>query len=130
MKNLLLLLLLTACTPDMATLTLVNNEVNSYKYTSERKNVWKTPEQFYKDKGGDCEDFAIAKCASLKERGIRSVVVVGYDKITYEQHAVLVVGDYVLDNNKKDVYAIEDFETKYFILAQIKNCMGEQWATQ
>ena len=122
MRLALILLLCTSCTVDKAMLADVNTEVNAYKYQREQGDIWKTPEQFYKDNGGDCEDFAIAKCAALKERGIRSNIVVGYDKITYEQHAVLVVGNMVLDNKEKHVYALEDFKSKYFILAQIKDC--------
>lgn len=30
-----------------------------YKYISEKKDVWKSPDEFSNDGGGDCEDYAI-----------------------------------------------------------------------
>lgn len=95
MKYLFLIFLLSGCAPSLQD---VNNKVNSYKYIPEAKgqDIWKSPEQFYADGGGDCEDAAVAKMALLPD--YESYVVVGYLP-DGQAHAVLLVGgEYVLDN--------------------------------
>jgi predicted transglutaminase-like cysteine proteinase len=87
----------------------VNNLINSQKYIIDNKNwgksdYWATPVEFF-SKGGDCEDFAIAKYTSLRALGVpeeRLRVAIVHDKIKDIPHAVLIVytdqGAVMLDN--------------------------------
>lgn len=94
----------------------VNNLVNRVTYISDNKNwgksdYWATPAEFFA-RGGDCEDFAIAKYASLRALGVpedRLRVTILKDLEKGIPHAVLVVytdaGPMVLDNQIKSVRA-------------------------
>lgn len=76
----------------------VNDFINTVPYVSDKKNYdmndkWVGPDVFFV-KGGDCEDFAIAKFASLRRLGFhpdRLRVVLLEDTTRNIQHAVLVV---------------------------------------
>ncbi len=77
------------------------------------------PEEFF-DRGGDCEDYAIAKYISLRALGIpaeRLRVVVVYDRKIREDHAILVItapdGIKVLDSNRKRVIDWEESSKRY-----------------
>lgn len=55
---------------------IINREVNKYKYQEDIKlykqnDHWATPKEFIKNKGGDCEDFAIMKYSLLKQMGYK-----------------------------------------------------------
>lgn len=92
----------------------VNDMVNRVRYVSDSRNwgksdYWETPTEFF-SKGGDCEDFAIAKYASLRVLGVpdehmRLVVVKDLQKNI--PHAILIVytesGPMVLDNQIKQM---------------------------
>jgi predicted transglutaminase-like cysteine proteinase len=90
----------------------VNEYVNQFRYIEDKDNFgksdyWATPAEFFA-RGGDCEDFAIAKYAMLKELGIRESdmrLAIVQDKIKNIPHAILIVytaqGAYVLDNQIK-----------------------------
>lgn len=90
----------------------VNNYINQISYIEDSKNYsqsdyWATPVEFFR-KGGDCEDFAIAKYASLRALGFSTDqlrIAIVQDKIKNIAHAILVVytedGTYVLDNQDK-----------------------------
>lgn len=90
----------------------VNDYANSKPYISDNKNwgtsdYWETPVEFQK-RGGDCEDFAIAKYAALRALGVpeeRLRVVILHDNVKNIPHAILVVytddGIYALDNQIK-----------------------------
>ena len=92
----------------------VNRYMNSIRYVEDNRNYgksdqWSTPIEFM-TRGGDCEDFAIAKYASLRALGfspeqLRLAIV--QDKVKNIPHAILVVYDggksYVLDNQDKSV---------------------------
>ncbi|GJL85806.1 MAG: hypothetical protein DHS20C02_15810 [Micavibrio sp.] len=92
----------------------VNDLMNSKKYRSDSKNYgksdyWATPAEFY-NRGGDCEDYAIAKYAALRALGVpdeRLRVAIIHDKIKNIPHAVLIVytdqGAYILDNQVKEM---------------------------
>jgi predicted transglutaminase-like cysteine proteinase len=92
----------------------VNRSINGRRYTLDIDNwdtsdYWETPFQFLK-KGGDCEDFAIAKYMALKALGVRvddMRLVVVKDLERRVGHAVLVVyvgdGAVLLDNQIADV---------------------------
>lgn len=65
--------------PPADQLLIVNALVNSLPYSRDLLNEWRMPQEFLK-KGGDCEDFAIAKYVLLRQLGytaenLRLVVV-------------------------------------------------------
>ena len=46
-----------------------------YKLDKTKKDEWKTPEQTIKDKGNDCEDYAILVHYILKDLGYKNVMI-------------------------------------------------------
>lgn len=92
----------------------VNDMANKVKYIGDNKNwgrsdYWETPVEFF-TRGGDCEDFAIAKYSSLRALGVpddRMRIAIVKDIEKNLPHAILIVyGDnqtYVLDNQIKTV---------------------------
>lgn len=92
----------------------VNDLVNKKRYIVDSKNwgksdYWATPVEFLK-RGGDCEDFAIAKYTALRTLGVpeeRMRVAIVHDKQKNIPHAVLIVytdqGPYILDNQNKNL---------------------------
>lgn len=92
----------------------VNRYLNSVKYIEDGRNYrksdqWATPIEFL-TRGGDCEDFAIAKYASLRALGFSADqmrVAIVQDKVKNIPHAILIVYEagraYVLDNQDKSV---------------------------
>jgi len=95
----------------------INNFLNKIPYIEDSDNYgksdkWATPVEFL-SRGGDCEDFAIAKYASLRALGFSADqlrIAIVQDKIKDIPHAVLIVysdeGNFVLDNQDKKVEAI------------------------
>jgi predicted transglutaminase-like cysteine proteinase len=76
-------------------------------------DYWATPIEFL-TRGGDCEDYAIAKYASLRALGFSADqlrVAIVQDKIKNVPHAILIIysdaGNFVLDNQNKQVEPIE-----------------------
>lgn len=61
---------------------------NSFTYQKEEVDYWKTPEETVKDKGGDCEDFAILAKKILKDLGYEPHLVVL--RTTLKAHAICV----------------------------------------
>ena len=102
----------------------VNRYMNGLRFVSDARNwrrpdYWATPEELF-DRGGDCEDFAIAKYVSLRALGVspeklRIVVVQDLDR--QEAHAVLLViqknGIAVLDNLRRRILRWEDVRDDY-----------------
>lgn len=92
----------------------VNRYINSVRYIEDNRNFkksdhWATPIEFL-TRGGDCEDFAIAKYASLRALGFSADqmrIAIVQDRIKNIPHAILIVYDeghaYVLDNQDKTV---------------------------
>lgn len=92
--------------------TRVNSYVNETKYILDNRNwgqsdYWETPVEFAQ-KGGDCEDFAIAKYTALRSLGVpeeRLRIAIIHDKIKNIPHAILVVytdtDALILDNQEK-----------------------------
>lgn len=92
----------------------VNAMMNRKKYIVDSKNwgksdYWATPIEFMA-RGGDCEDFAIAKYVALRALGVpeeRLRVAIVQDLRKNIPHAILVVyseqGPLILDNQIKDV---------------------------
>ena len=95
-------------------LRLVNRYVNGARYVTDRRNwkradYWAVPEELFA-RGGDCEDYVVAKYLSLRALGMppeRLRIVVLYDGRRREDHAVLTVlgggGTLVLDNHHRRV---------------------------
>ncbi len=87
----------------------INSYVNEQEYIVDSRNwgksdYWSTPVEFF-ERGGDCEDFAIAKYASLRALGVpeeRLRIAIVHDLEKDMPHAVLVVytdsGAMILDN--------------------------------
>ncbi len=92
----------------------VNRMMNEQKYIIDNKNwgksdYWATPIEFM-TRGGDCEDFAIAKYVALRALGVpenRMRVAIVQDQQKNIPHAILVVysekGAVILDNQIKSV---------------------------
>ena len=83
-----------------AQLDAVNRFFNKAAYVSDRRNYgigdyWATPRQLL-TRGGDCEDYAIAKYLALRELGVATDdmrIVVLKDQENNVQHAILTVED-------------------------------------
>lgn len=114
------LLFLGACAVPMtkeerfAVLSKVNMQVNKeIRYKSEKKDVWHTYEEVMKTHTGDCEEYAIVKCAILTKKfnTDRDLLIIVAESLKKRlAHAVLLVDqNYVLDNQSKKIYPYEDF---------------------
>ena len=105
--------------PLEAMVSRVNAMANRVPYINDSKNwgksdYWETPVEFF-SRGGDCEDFAIAKYASLRALGVpdsRMRVAIVKDMQKGIPHAILIVytdnGPVLLDNQIKTVTASND----------------------
>lgn len=94
----------------------VNDMMNSVQYISDKRNwgksdYWATPVEFM-ERGGDCEDFAIAKYAALRALGVpdnKMRVAIVKDLEKGIPHAILIVytdeGTMILDNQIKTMRA-------------------------
>ena len=90
----------------------VNTMVNKVRYVGDSKNYgkndyWATPVEFF-TRGGDCEDFAIAKYTALRMLGVpesRLRIAIVQDLQKNVPHAILIVytdgGPVILDNQMK-----------------------------
>ncbi|MCB1562487.1 MAG: transglutaminase-like cysteine peptidase [Alphaproteobacteria bacterium] len=97
---------------DMA--SRVNDVMNAKRYIVDSKNwgksdYWATPIEFMR-RGGDCEDFAIAKYAALRVLGVpeeRLRIAIVHDTQKNIPHALLIVytdqGAYYLDNQTERI---------------------------
>lgn len=100
--------------PLLERLRRVNRAVNRVAYIEDEANYgaadyWATPEEFLA-RGGDCEDYAIAKYMLLKHAGVPAGsmrVVVVQDLSLGTSHALLSIKldgtDYILDNQSPSV---------------------------
>jgi predicted transglutaminase-like cysteine proteinase len=90
----------------------VNDMMNAKRYITDAKNYgqndyWATPVEFLQ-RGGDCEDFAIAKYTALRALGVpenRLRIAIVQDLQKNIPHAILIVytdnGSLILDNQIK-----------------------------
>lgn len=105
---------------EMSQMKEVNRFFNKVRYIEDEKNFgmkdhWQTPREFMQ-RGGDCEDYAIAKYLSLKQLGFSAsqmrIVIVQDKNLGGIMHAVLEVSvnhkRYLLDNQVKQVVAESD----------------------
>lgn len=116
-------------------LDLVNNFWNSTAYVDDDVNWqmddhWATPSQFLK-RGGDCEDYAIAKYLTLRKLGIpaddmRLLMVI--EKKRNLPHALLAVNDgektWILDNIDQELKLEDEVRENY----EIKMSLNENRA--
>lgn len=103
---------------ELELLRMVNGYFNQWRPQSDRNSwdspeYWASPKEFIRKRGGDCEDYAIAKYFALRFFGLpadrmRIVVVRRMDErgvAAPEMHAVLAVRTattwFVLDNNAR-----------------------------
>lgn len=92
------------------TIIAVNEAVNGYTFVGDSKrDYWQSPDEFFRSGGGDCEDFAIAKYAWLRELGMpedNMQIAVVNDRFVNQAHALLLVNmdgaPFVLDNKSND----------------------------
>jgi len=96
----------------------VNTVVNNVEYKSDKKNYgnsdyWARPSEFF-SRGGDCEDYAIAKYFTLEASGIDAntmKLLTVFDTTMGVYHTVLIVEvdnvNYVLDNQSN---VVQDFK--------------------
>jgi predicted transglutaminase-like cysteine proteinase len=101
----------------------VNDMMNAKPYILDKRNwgandYWETPAEFMQ-RGGDCEDYAIAKYAALRALGVpeeRLRIAIVQDTLKNIAHAVLVVyaetGAYMLDNQNDGLLNAETY-TRY-----------------
>ena len=107
----------------------INTFMNNVKFVPDTKNwgkrdYWATPLEFMK-RGGDCEDYAIAKYVSLRALGVegdKMRIAIVQDQILQVPHAVLVVYEgkkvFILDNQNDKVLlsnAIKHYKPVYSI---------------
>ncbi len=96
----------------------VNSFFNKMKYVSDQENYgvadyWNTPYELM-ERGGDCEDYAIAKYISLKRLGVSEsdmrIIIVHDENLHGELHALLQVTvdgtPEILDNQAKQVLPV------------------------
>lgn len=102
---------------ELAKLEKVNDFFNQFAFVSDavhwqKKDYWATPIEFLASKGGDCEDFALAKYFTLKKLGIEEAKLnMTYVKAWQLNQAHMVVTYYetpaseplVLDNLVKKI---------------------------
>ncbi len=100
--------------PPFLQLLAVNRLVNRARYVPDSRNHrvadhWATPRELFV-RGGDCEDFAIAKFVALYRLGFhesRIRVALVFDTVRRQPHAVLLACPddalYVLDNQSRSV---------------------------
>ena len=101
----------------------VNTLMNDTAYIIDSRNwgksdYWATPYEFF-TRGGDCEDFAIAKYASLRALGVpeeRMRIAIVHDEIKDIPHAVLVVytdSEALILDNQTDKVITSDSTDRY-----------------
>jgi len=112
--------------PALAAMQLINRTVNkAIAYRTDKAlwgkdDYWATPAEIVARRAGDCEDFAIAKMAMLREAGFEQnqlQLIVLKDVRKQVFHAVLAVhtigGTYILDN-MNNVVARDTEQRNYF----------------
>jgi predicted transglutaminase-like cysteine proteinase len=107
----------------------INTDINKVRYISDidnwgKEDYWETPAEFYA-RGGDCEDFAIAKYFRLLEDGLspdNMELLVLAKKRNREYHAVLKVkfegNVYILDSEYDRIQQeshLENFNVMYHL---------------
>lgn len=88
---------------------------SSYIYDDSSLAHWKTLEEFKRDGGGSCVDFAIAEMYDLIRKGVDESIMHIYVVALPDgqKHAVLRVEDFILDVRSKEVYLFKHMQTLY-----------------
>ena len=77
--------------------------VTHFYYQIEGEEYWKSPQETIRDKGGDCEDFAVLFSAYLSEQNIENMIVLIQLEKQMRGHAICVwrnkLGYYELTSN-------------------------------
>jgi len=91
---LLIVVLLSSCTPFLLNtqdykvqsmdLDTAWKLVSSYNYIPEKKDYWKSPNEFFDDGGGDCEDFAATMMYLLGPESSMIIIIT-----TTDPHAIV-----------------------------------------
>lgn len=71
----------------------------NFKYIPDSIDTWKTPKEFVKDGGGDCEDFAIWEAFKLMEYGYKRKdisMLIGYD-FNDDVHAIILIDGMIIE---------------------------------
>lgn len=107
--------------------TETNNFINAnFKYIEDKtlygkSDYWATPTEFLANKGGDCEDFAIAKYATLAKNGVdkKNMRLLLVKQSDGQHHAILEVKHegkiYFLDNKTNNTTSNESYHTIYAV---------------
>lgn len=103
----------------------INIWINKIPYVDDMSNYgvpdfWQTPDEFFA-KGGDCEDYAVAKYTALRELHVPAsdmFIVVGRFVTRNISHALLSVRDedkiyYLCNENDQPLEVVEDFFAFY-----------------
>ncbi len=112
----------------------VNKLVNEVPYVTDQKqfglqDVWAAPHDFFL-KGGDCEDFALAKFGALAHLGIHpdDMYIMGlYNRHTQDAHASLGVklgSSLLVLDNMREIPVMEQEYQKDYKLAYALNTAG------
>lgn len=80
----------------------VNKQINSYKYIPSTNKHLKTLDEFYKDGGGNCKDFANAKKTLLGGELVMYPYLYPING-TLRSHVVLKVNGWLLDNRTNNL---------------------------
>ncbi len=97
----------------------INKSVNKLEFRRDQKDTWLTPREFFDRRGGDCEDFSIAKMYMLALNGVplSSMEVWILSRNTIQSHAVLAVHrdkkTWILDNQVSVPYGTRDLYRVY-----------------
>ena len=97
----------------------INKSVNKLEFRRDQKDAWLTPREFFDQRGGDCEDFSIAKMYMLALNGVplNSMEVWVLAKNSIQSHAVLAVHrdkkTWILDNQVSVPYGTRDLYRVY-----------------
>lgn len=97
----------------------VNDYINGYSYIPDSQNYnlsdyWASPDDFFRNGGGDCEDYAISKYFIILQQRLykqRPRLLLVWDNNRNAGHVVLEVDHHLLDN--------QSGERNYTILGEI-----------
>lgn len=103
---------------DLKTVIDINEKINSIPYIPDEDNYkeddyWAAPQEMIAHRGGDCEDYAIAKYFALIQMGFDEktlkILVVDVPS-AHAAHAVLLIGNsLVLNNGISEIYPIQSY---------------------
>jgi len=98
----------------------------TYQKEALGKDYWKTPKETIKDKGGDCEDFAILTQHILKKLGYNAqfIVIEYYEKSS--NHAICIVKhkDGTFSYFSNQFY----FKTRYKSIPKLLSAHANSWS--